>query len=179
MLTLEQKIEAILFVKAQPVSVVFLMKTLKQTKKEVEDALVYLEEHLKTRGVRLIFKDDEVSLGTAPESETLIKVIMKAELTDELGKAALETLTIVLYHGPISKSRIDFIRGVNSQFILRNLLVRGLVERIVDPKDKRVFLYRPTFDLLQYLGITRITELPEYDAVKQEVEAFEETFQSQ
>ncbi len=176
---LESKIEAILFVKAQPVSIAFFTKTLKQTKKEVEDALVRLEDQLKTRGIRLIFKDDEVSLGTASELETLIKEVVKAELTEELGKAALETLTAVLYHGPISKSRIDFIRGVNSQFILRNLLVRGLVERVTNSKDKRVFFYRPTFDLLQHLGVTRITELPEYDIVKQEIEEFEETFQSE
>jgi hypothetical protein len=57
--------------------------------------------------------------------------------------------------------------------------VRGLVERVTNSKDKRVFFYRPTFDLLQHLGVTRITELPEYDIVKQEIEEFEETFQSE
>lgn len=176
---LEQKIEAILFVKAEPVSSSFLAKILHETKEGIVSALTRLDNHLQTRGVRLIYKEDKVMLGTAPELKLLIEEIVKAELTEELGKAALETLTIVLYYGPVSKARIDFIRGVNSQFILRNLLVRGLVERMTAPKDKRVFLYRPTFELLQHLGVARITMLPEYDAVREEVKSFEETFRGE
>jgi chromosome segregation and condensation protein ScpB len=72
----------------------------------------------------------------------------------------------------LSRREIDYILGVNSNFILRNLLVRGLVEKIDNPKDQRSFLYRPTFDLLSYLGISRIDDMPEYSSVKKELEAF-------
>src|SRR3989344_8813132 len=96
----------------------------------------------------------------------ILETITKSELSEELSKSALETLTLVLYRGPVNKSNIDFIRGVNSQFILRNLLVRGLIERVAHETDKRVLLYRATFELLQHLGISRITELPEYDTVQ-------------
>lgn len=177
--TLEKKIEAVLFLKAEPVRVSFLSKHLKVKDADITSALSLLEQHLEGRGVRVIYKEDKVMLGSAPEFGELLAEIIKAELTEELSRAALETLTLVLYRGPINKSNIDFIRGVNSQFILRNLLVRGLIERVAHETDKRVLLYRATFELLQHLGITRTSDLPEYETVSQEVKNFEETFTAQ
>jgi segregation and condensation protein B len=74
----------------------------------------------------------------------------------DLGKAGLETLSIILYQGPISRAEIDYIRGVNSNFILRNLLIRGLIERVENPHDQRSFLYKPTLELISYLGLSKI-----------------------
>jgi segregation and condensation protein B len=82
----------------------------------------------------------------------------------------LETISIIAYKGPVSRAEIDYIRGVQSNFILRNLQIRGLVEKITNEKDHRSFLYRPTFELLQFLGVSRIEDLPEYDKVKAEFE---------
>jgi segregation and condensation protein B len=82
-----------------------------------------------------------------------------------LTKSSLETLSIVLYKNGVSRSEIDYIRGVNSSFILRNLIVRGLIEKITDPKDSRRLLYRPTFDALSFMGITSIEQLPNYSEV--------------
>ncbi|MBI2099909.1 MAG: SMC-Scp complex subunit ScpB, partial [Candidatus Vogelbacteria bacterium] len=79
-------------------------------------------------------------------------------------------LTIVLYKGPLTRAEIDYIRGVNSSFILRHLSIRGLVERIPNPKDARSFLYRPTFDLFQHLGLSKIEELPEYGELISQLE---------
>ena len=118
-------------------------------------------------------RGDEIMLATAPEYGTLVESLIKEELSKDLGKAGMETLAIVLYLGPVSRSRIDYIRGVHSHFILRNLLVRGLVEKIPHPEDKRAFLYRPTIDLLRHLGIARAEDLPDYNTVREEVENFE------
>lgn len=178
MTTIESKIEAILFFKAEPVGIHFLARMLEVKDEDIKEALARLESNLKERGMRLMTKDDEVMLATAPELSELVEKITKSELSEELSRASLETLTLVLYRGPINKSNIDFIRGVNSQFILRNLLVRGLVERVGDEHDKRILLYRPTFELLQHLGVSRVSELPEYDTVQKEVEEFENTFQT-
>ena len=82
----------------------------------------------------------------------------------------METLSIVLYRGPVRKSEIDYIRGVNSATILRNLLVRGLVERKTDENNQRSFFYLPTFELLSYLGISELKELPEYEQTQKEIE---------
>ncbi len=131
-----------------------------------------LKEKLSDRGIGLIRKEDEVMLGTVSEMSDLIEEIRKEELTKDLGKAGAETLSIVLYKGPITRAEIDYIRGVNSTFILRNLLIRGLVEKVPNPKDQRSFLYKPTLELLSYLGISGIEELPEFDTVQSEIKTF-------
>src|SRR3989344_5205282 len=171
-MTLDAKIESALFWKAEPVKISWLAKVFSVSEEEIRKAIGELEEKLKGRGVVIIFKDDEVALRTAPDASGFIENIAKEELTRDLGKAGLETLSIILYQGPISRREIDYVRGVNSTFILRNLLVRGLVEKIDNPKDQRSFLYRPSFDLLSFLGISKIEDLPEYGEVRKEIEIF-------
>ena len=171
-MTLDAKIEAVLFWRAEPMAVSKFAKIFSVTTDDVTKALTVLETKLQGRGVALVHKDDEISLRTAPDASSFIEGLAKEELTRDLGKAGLETLSIVLYQGPISRREIDYVRGVNSNFILRNLLVRGLVEKIDNPKDQRSFLYRPTFDLLSLLGISKIEDLPEYPSVRKEIETF-------
>lgn len=168
-------IEAVLFWQSEPLTLKKLTSLVRVSTSELESLLSELEKNLQSRGVRLIRKGEAITLATAPEASALIETLTREELTRELGKAGLETLAIVLYQGPITRSEIDYIRGVNSTFILRNLSIRGLVERISDPKDERRFLYLPTFDLLALLGISKISELPEFEAVKGELQSFEKT----
>lgn len=170
---LDAQIEGILFFKGEPVTLKRLSDILGKDKAEIEAALKTLEEKLVGRGLTLIYKEDEVMLGTAPDLSPLIEKLTREELTRDLGKAGLETLSIVLYRGPISRREIDHIRGVNSNFILRNLLIRGLVEKVPSPTDQRSFLYKPTFELLSFMGLTKIEDLPEYTALREEVENFE------
>ncbi len=162
---LEAKIEGLLFYKGEDVEVKKLAELLKVSVEEMEEALKKLEQSLTGRGLVLVRKDDSVVLGITSELSSLIESIRKDEITKELTKSSLETLSIILYKNGVSRSEIDYIRGVNSSFILRNLLVRGLIEKITDPKDSRRFLYRPTFDTLSFMGITSIKELPNYDEV--------------
>ena len=160
---LPQSIEAILFSQAEPVTIKRLSALLKRSEEEVREGIKQLGDMLSSRGIRLLENGGAVMLGTAPDASALIEAITKEELSKELSKASVETLAIVLYKGPITRSEIDYIRGVNSTFILRNLLIRGLVEKIENPKDQRSFLYKPTFQLLQSMGVTRIEELPQYN----------------
>lgn len=165
---LVKAIIAILFYQAEPIAVKRLSALLKRTEGEVRDAITLLPERLKDTGIMLLQNGDEVTLGTAPEASSLIESITKEELSKDLSKSSLETLSIVLYKGPITRSEIDYIRGVNSTFILRNLLIRGLVEKVDNPNDQRSFLYKPTFQLLEYMGVPDVKELPDYhDAIAQ------------
>lgn len=173
MSTLSQQLEAFLFWKGEPVTKKELAKVLNVGTDAVESALTELREVLHNRGLALILKDEAVLLTTAPALSPLIEGLIKENLERDLGKAGLETLTLVLYYGPLTRSRIDYIRGVNSTFILRQLMIRGLVERIDNPNDARGFLYKPTFELLSFLGITEISELPNYTEVRTELEQFE------
>lgn len=165
-----KQIEAVLFYLAEPVKMDFLAKTLEVSKDEIEAGLVALEENLKDRGVRIVNHNGEVVLTTAPELGALIEKIIKEERERDLGRAGIETLAIIAYKGPVSKKEIEYIRGVNSQFALRNLLLRGLVERKASTWDERVIVYSITADSLRYLGLGSISELPEYESVRKELE---------
>jgi len=171
---LDAKIEAILFYKAEPSSIEELAKLLGENQEKIAESLEILSQKLIGHGLVLQKKDDEYLLGTAPETSSLIEKIAKDELSTDLGRAGLETLTIIAYEGPISRPEIDYIRGVNSSFILRNLTVRGLIERITDKADSRRYLYRPTFELLQYLGIKDINELPDFESTREKIEKFKQ-----
>ena len=170
-MNLDQKIEAILFFRGESVTLKKLADILQISLDEVKVGLETLKNRLQNSALTVVTKDNEVMLATRAEASPLIEWLVKEELSRDLGKAGLETLSIVLYKGPISRREIDYIRGVNSQFILRNLQVRGLVEKITDEKDERRFLYRPTFELLQMLGVSNIKDLPEYGKVQEELAA--------
>ena len=173
-MNLESKIEAVLFWKGEPMSRKKLSEVLKVEKTELDEAILKLKLNLENRGVSLIEKEDEVMLGTAPELSGLIENLQKEELNKDLSKAALETLSVVLYKNGASRSEIDYIRGVNSSFSLRALSVRGLVEKTTDAKDSRRFIYKPTFELLSYMGVKSVEELPEFGSVNKEIESVTE-----
>lgn len=177
-MSLEQTIEAILFFKGEPVSVCELCELLTLDEDAVREGLSTLQGTLKLRGIRLLDNGTEVELVTSPESHELIERISREALSKELSQAASETLAIILYKCPISRSEIDHIRGVNSTYMLRNLMIRGLIERVPAPTGERSLLYKPTLKLLSHLGITRIEELPEFDKVKRELESFSRHAQS-
>ena len=166
-LSLSAKIEAVLFYKAEPLPIKRLCQIFKKDDDEIKSALKELAHDLEERGLTLIEWEDEYTLGTSKEVSGLIETLTKEELIKDLGKAGLETLSIILYEGPLSRVEIDYIRGVNSQFILRNLLIRGLIEKVDNPKDQRSFLYKPSLELISYLGISKITELPDYEKTNQ------------
>jgi len=174
---LDAQIEAILFWRGEAISLKKLGEILEKPVEEIQAALQTLDEKLQDRGLELVYNEDEVMLGTRATLSPLIEKLRKEELVRDSGKAGLETLPIILYRGPVSRRDIDYIRGVNSQFILRNLLVRGLIEKVVNPQDERSFLYKPTFELLTHLGVSKIDELPEFADVRKELEAHKESKQ--
>lgn len=171
---LVQKLEAILFYLAEPVSITFLAKTLGVSKEEIEEAKNKLKKDLGERGLRVIEKNDEIVLVTAPELSETIENIIKEERERDLGKAGIETLSIIAYKGPVTKKEIEYIRGVNSQYALRNLLLRGLVERKPSKLDERVIVYTVTTDTVRFLGLSKIEELPEFGELKENLEVANE-----
>ena len=159
------QLESILFLKGEPVSVEWLAKTLGKQEDEINIALEELSKRLENRGVRVVRNGDDVVLATAPESAEILREIVKSELDSELSKASLETLAIIIYKGLASRAEVDYIRGVNSSFILRNLLVRGLVERETKRSEDKSFVYKPSLNLLEHLGAKSLEELPDHASV--------------
>ena len=169
---LEKQIEAVLFWKGEPVSVKKLAAIFEKTEEEISAVLKLLEANLESRGIVLVTKEGEVALSTSRDVSELIEKLTKEELVKDLGKAGLETLSIIIYQGPISRAEIDYIRGVQSNFILRNLMIRGLVEKVTNPNDQRSFLYKPTFELLSFMGVTKIEDMPAFAEAKAEIESY-------
>ncbi|MBI3573465.1 SMC-Scp complex subunit ScpB [Candidatus Kaiserbacteria bacterium] len=170
MTSLPQLVEAALFFKGGDMSVSELAKAVGASVEKTEEALATLKDSLKGRGVRLVRERDRVALATTPEAGGMIKRMRKDELEGPLGKAGLEALSVIIFRGPVSKSDIDYIRGVNCASILRSLLIRGLVERIDNPSDKRSFLYRATPELPAYLGLSSLEDMPAYEETRAEIE---------
>lgn len=162
---LEQKIEAVLFYKARPIKLAALLKFFAVDEEALGNALVSLQNNLQKRGIRLIVSDNkEVQLVTAPEVSELIETLRKDDLKKDIGTAGAETLAIIMYRGPINRAEIDRVRGVNSSFIIRNLLIRGLIERSGSDNSKG-FSYQVTPQLLAHLGITQKEAMPDYETV--------------
>lgn len=169
---LEKQIEAVLFWKGEPVSIKKLSQIFEKTEEEISAALKNLETNLSGRGIVLVMKENEVALGTSKDTSEIIEKLTKEELIKDLGKAGLETLSIIIYQGPIARSEIDYIRGVQSNFIIRNLMIRGLIEKVTNPTDQRSFLYKPTFELLSYMGVSKIEDMPQFAEAKAEIESY-------
>lgn len=133
-------------------------------KNDVKNALDELigEGTAAGRGIQIMEVDGEYQMSTNPDTAKIVKEFLKDEITGELTRPALETLTIVAYRGPISKPDLEQIRGVNCSLILRNLMIKGLAEAKASDKGGEA-LYNITFDFMRYLGIKKTSELPDYD----------------
>ena len=174
--SLGSKIEAVLFMSGSPVMMKKIIDLLGCSEEEASSAVASIRERLSsgTGGISLITVDGGFQLVTKPELAPIIRKMVKDEMAEELTPAALETLSLIAYIGPTTKSAIEYIRGVNSQYALRNLLLRGLVEKRGSKDDERVIVYNITLDALRYLGLSRISELPEYQDIKKELEVVRE-----
>lgn len=176
---MEQKIESILFYKNEPVSLSDLSTWLEAQETEVLEGLQTLSRALEGRGIVLLENRGEYSLVTSPASSGLIEKVVKEELSKDLSNASLETLAVILYKSPVTRKEIEYIRGVNVSFSLRNLLLRGLIEKVSSKLDERIYLYTPSIDALKYLGITRVEDLPGYNEIVREINSRSVTNESE
>ncbi|MGC8776058.1 MAG: SMC-Scp complex subunit ScpB [Minisyncoccia bacterium] len=174
------QLEAFLFAYGEAISILNIAKYLNLSLEEAEKLILDYELELQNekRGLVILKNNDLVQLGTKPEYSYLIEDLIKKDLDEDLTPASLETLSIILYFGPISRSKIEYLRGVDSSFILRSLVLRGLVERFPDPKFPQAYLYDASFKLLRHLGITKKENLPDYEKFKKLNEQFEKEKES-
>ncbi len=164
-------IEGLLFYKAEPQKKANVAKLFSVSETDIVTALATLRNRLEVGALRLLETDTDIALVTAPSLAPVIEALRKQEIKTDIGKAGAETLAIILYRGPIARADIDRIRGVNSSFILRNLLVRGLVERSADKKGNGyMFSISPT--LLADLGVTHQRELTDFARITDALETF-------
>lgn len=165
-MTLVSQIESLLFLANKPMTKKELMKATAGDQAGVEQALATLLQkyNQESSGLRLQEHEDGYKFLTAPENAGLVEKVFHAEMSGELTKPALETLTIIAYRGPVTKPELELIRGVNCSLILRNLSMRGLIiEQAGGDELSAKYVVSPEF--LQLLGMSSLKELPEYDSL--------------
>lgn len=164
-------LESLLFLSGEPLTYVRLAKTLDISEQEVEEAVLMLEKECRessVRGLMVVRDENTVVLATKPSNASALESLIKGAREEGMSKAALEVLAIIAYRAPVSRAEIDAIRGVNCSFTLRNLLLRDLIEREGNPSDSRGYLYRPTLKFLETLGLSTVSELPQFETLSQD-----------
>ena len=160
-LSLSVKLEALLFVAAEPVTTAQLAIALDVAPSVVERGLHELDASLSSRGLRLQRHAGRVQLTSAPQLAELIERFLGLEATTHLSRAGLETLAIIAYQQPVTRPQIDSIRGVNSDSMMKSLLNKGLIlESGRADGPGRPILYSTTPEFLQHFGLNSILEMP-------------------
>lgn len=174
-LSLSVKLEALLFVAAEPVTTAQLAEALDVSGSVIERGLNELESSLSTRGLRLQRHTGRFQLTTAPQLAEDIERFLGLEATTHLSRAALETLAIIAYQQPVTRPQIDAIRGVNSDSMMKSLLNKGLIlESGRADGPGRPILYSTTPEFLQHFGLNSILELPPLAKPEEEGETHDE-----
>lgn len=170
-MNLQSQIESLLFVSIKPVPLKDLAAAVGADQAEVKEALDKLAQSYRDSGSgwELINSHGQYQLASAGENAALVKEFLKSEMSGELSQPSLEALTIIAYRGPISKLELEKIRGVNCSLIIRNLLLRGLIEEKFE-KAKNENYYQTTADFIRFLGIGSLEELPDYQKLRQSAE---------
>lgn len=167
-----KKLSALLFLYNEPITISKIKEFLKEedlNKKEIENLLKELEIKLNDIGLTIVKKEkkdedkSEITISVLNELGEIAKNVRKEELEGDLTASSLQVLTICAYLGPISKSEISFIRGVQSTQSVRSLSSRGL---IIKEGEK----YSISIEAMQKLGINNISDLPEYEKIKADFE---------
>ncbi|PIP33939.1 SMC-Scp complex subunit ScpB, partial [Candidatus Falkowbacteria bacterium CG23_combo_of_CG06-09_8_20_14_all_49_15] len=167
--SLKSKLESLLFIAAKPMP----LKQLAALAEAEPAAVAQLGDELVSeyraagQGVQIIKNGQQYQMVSAPENAATIQKFIQNETTGELSRPSLEALTIIAYRGPITKLDLDRIRGVNCALIIRNLLLRGLIEAHYR-SDRKETYYSVTFDFIRFLGIGEVSQLPDYERLHQD-----------
>lgn len=164
-MNLNQQIESLLFISGKPLTIKKIAELIggkvkpAEVKKAVEELVKDYQE--RSGGVMITASGDKVQMTTSGATTAVIQNFIKDETTGELTKPSIEALTIIAYRGPVSKLELERIRGINCSLILRNLMLRGLIEEKKDPR-KHEACYNITINFLKHLGMSQVEDLPDY-----------------
>jgi segregation and condensation protein B len=163
---LRSVLESLLFVAGRPLQIGELRRLLLVDEKRLREALRGLAQECERggRGIRLQQVDDSVQLVSAPENARYVAALLGMPTQAKLTTAALEALAVVAYRQPITRSQLEFIRGVNSDRALASLIQFGLVMEVGRAATVgRPALFGTTPEFLQQFGLTSIEALPRPD----------------
>lgn len=160
---LAQRIEAWLFASPEPVGIGELAHTFAVSRQAVEVAIADISQSLVGHGIVLVQHGHLVQLSTSRETSDVVRGQLRKHAHEPLSAAALEVLAIIAYRGPIARSAVEWQRGVNSHWTIRQLVRRGLVKRI---EKEGAVQYDITIECLKALGVKQREELPQYPRLR-------------
>jgi segregation and condensation protein B len=177
LLSLEQLrsvIESLLFIAGRPLDFGELRRLLLVEERRLREATRALatDYEAQGRGLRVQLLENTAQLVSAPENARFVAALLGLPTQVKLTTAALETLAVVAYRQPITRSQIEFIRGVNSDRALASLLQHGLVIEVGRASAVgRPALFGTTPEFLQQFGLTSLDALPKPEGLVTETEA--------
>ncbi|MBT4210022.1 MAG: SMC-Scp complex subunit ScpB [Candidatus Komeilibacteria bacterium] len=157
-------LESLLLAIGKPLAYKEINKLLECKDDDLKKLLSKLKEkyNQEDSGIHVLDNNKKVQFVSHPDNIKVLKDYFNDELSGDLSKPSLETLTIIAYRQPVSKEELEQIRGVNCSMIIRNLLIRGLIEESTD-KESLSINYSVTMDFLKYMGINSVDELSDYE----------------
>lgn len=166
-------LESLLFVAGDGIAISQLAEILELSEEEVLAQTEALKSFYESngRGITVVTYDNCVQLKTTEENFVYVNKLAESKKKLPLSPAAMETLSIVAYHQPVTRSSIEFIRGVNCDGPMGKLLERGLIEesgRLDAPG--RPILYVTTKEFLRSFGLSSLADLPDAEALEQAVQ---------
>ncbi len=172
---LRPALEAVLMIADQPLDHVTLAQAVSAPPAEVEAALVELAAEYtdQGRGFELRNVGGGWRYFTREEYAPVVEAFVLEGQQARLTQAALETLAVVAYRQPVSRSRVSAIRGVNVDGVIRTLLTRGLIEEAGVDASSGAVLYRTSSYFLERMGMADLSELPEIAPLLPEIDDLE------
>lgn len=161
---LKEIIESLIFVSLEPLSLEKMKNILSEfPEEEIEEAVGHLIKSYASnqRGIQIIQSAGGFLFATKPEVDLWVKKLLSNERRTKLSPAALETLSVIAYHQPVTLSEISALRGVDSSHAVKTLLERKLIK--ISGRKKapgRPLLYRTSQNFLTYFGLNSLEDLP-------------------
>ena len=141
-----------------------ISKILEISKDETKELIKELQNDYQSsdRGIRIDFLGDKLKLTTKKGHNIYYQKLLTTEDNNTLSQAALETLAIIAYNQPITRVKVDELRGISNNHIIRKLVAKGLIkESGRSNMPGRPILYETTSEFLDYFGLSSIDELPD------------------
>ena len=141
-----------------------ISRVLEISKDDVKELIKELQNDYQSdsRGIRIDFLGDKLKLTTKKEHNIYYQKLLTTEDNNNLSQAALETLAIIAYNQPITRVKVDELRGISNSYIIRKLVAKGLIkESGRSNMPGRPILYETTSEFLDYFGLSSIDELPD------------------
>jgi segregation and condensation protein B len=160
---MKKNVEAILFMAEQPVSLEALKRFFQTDEPTLIQVLAELSSDYQERGIALVNVAGGYQLGTSPDCEVWVRQFLQNPATTVLSKAALEALAIIAYRQPITRGKVETIRGVNSDAVISSLLEKNLVSEVGKSDELgHPTLLGTTTDFLKYFGLPSLSALPSH-----------------